>query len=166
MIRPARPSDAPAIGAIWNTFIRDTTITFNPVEKDDAEIAALTDAPHAFFVWDDGDRILGFARYFQFRTGLGYARSAEHTILLHPDGQGRGIGRALMTAILDHARAAGIGSMIAGVSAENTDGQAFHAAMGFVVVGHVPSVGWKFDRWIDLILMQKRLAAPPHALLD
>ncbi len=166
MIRPARPGDAAAIGAIWNPYIRDTTVTFNPVEKSDAEIAALTTEPHAFFVWDDGAAILGFARYFQFRGGLGYARSAEHTILLHPGASGRGIGRVLMTAILDHAQAAGMGSMIAGVSAENAAGRAFHAAMGFAEVGHVPSVGWKFDRWIDLILMQKRLAAPPHPLLE
>jgi L-amino acid N-acyltransferase len=165
MIRPARPEDASAIGAIWNPCIRDTTVTFTPVEKSDAEIAALTTAPHAFFVWDDGKRILGFARYFQFRAGPGYARSAEHTILLHPDGNGRGIGRALMTAILDHAGSAGFGTMIAAVSAENAAGRAFHAALGFTEVGHVPSVGWKFGRWIDLILLQKRLAAPPHRLL-
>jgi L-amino acid N-acyltransferase len=166
LIRPARPGDATAIGAIWNPYIRNTTVTFNPVEKSDAEIATMTAAPHAFFVWDDGDRLLGFARYFQFRGGLGYARSAEHTILLHPDAIGRGIGRALMTAILDHAQAARIGSMIAAVSAENTSGLAFHVALGFVEVGYLPSVGWKFDRWIDLILMQKRLAAPPHPLID
>ena len=68
-----------------------------------------------------------------------------------------------MTAVLDHADRAGFGSMIAGVSAENDAGVAFHAAMGFVTVGHVPSVGWKFGRWIDLVLMLKLLSPAASA---
>jgi L-amino acid N-acyltransferase YncA len=158
VIRAAEPVDAAGIAAIWNPAIRDTTVTFNPVEKSLAEIAELTTTSHAFLVWDEGTRILGFARYFQFRNGQGYARCAEHTILLHPDGQGRGIGRALMTAILAHAEAAGMGAMIAGVSGENAVGRSFHAAMGFTEQGTLPHVGWKFGRWIDLVLMQKMLS--------
>jgi phosphinothricin acetyltransferase len=159
MIRPAVPADAPAAAAIWNHYIRSTTVTFNPVEKPVAELESLIAAPHAFFVATDDGRVSGFARHFQFRSGLGYARAAEHTILLAPDApRGRGTGRALMQAILDDATARGIRSMIAGVSGDNPDGIAFHAAMGFDTVGMIPAIGWKFGRWLDLVLMQKRLA--------
>lgn len=159
MIRHAMPTDAPSIAAIWNHYLRDTIATFNPVEKTEAEVAALITAPHAVFVADGTGRITGFARHFQFRTGQGYARAAEHTILLAPDApRGQGTGRGLMRAILDDATARGIGAMIAGVSGENADGQAFHAAMGFATVGLIPAVGWKYGRWHDLVLMQKRLA--------
>lgn len=159
MIRPATPGDAPAIAAIWNHYIRNTTVTFNPVEKTEAEVAALTCAPHAFFVAIDGARLTGFARHFQFRSGEGYARAAEHTILLAPDAaRGQGTGRALMQAILDDATARGIGAMMAGVSGDNPGGRAFHAALGFAEVGRIPAIGWKNGRWLDLILMQKRLA--------
>jgi L-amino acid N-acyltransferase YncA len=158
MIRPAEPSDAPAIAAIWNHYILHTAVTFNPVAKPAEEVAALTRAPHAFLVTEEAGRILGFARHVQFRTGQGYARAAEHTILLDPAATGRGHGRALLAAILEDAAARGIGAMIAGVSAENAAGLAFHAAMGFATVGHLPAVGWKDGRWLDLVLMQKRLA--------
>jgi L-amino acid N-acyltransferase len=159
MIRPATPSDAPAIAAIWNHYIRHTTVTFNPTEKTADEIATLTTAPHAVFVATDGARVTGFARHFQFRSGAGYARAAEHTILLAPDApRGQGTGRALMQAILDDATARGIGAMIAGVSGDNAAGRAFHAAMGFDTVGLIPAIGWKNGHWLDLVLMQKRLA--------
>lgn len=154
-LRPATPADAPGIGAIWNAIIRDTTITFNPVEKPDAEIAGLTQQ-NPFFVWDE-NRILGFATYFPFRSGLGYLHTVEHTILLHPDAQGRGVGRALMTRICDHARAAGKHSLIAVVTKENPGGLAFHESMGFVRRATLPEVGFKFDRWLDAVFMQKQL---------
>jgi L-amino acid N-acyltransferase YncA len=159
MIRTATPADAPAVAAIWNHYIRTTTVTFNPVEKTTDEVAALISAPHAFFVSEEDGTLTGFARHFQFRSGAGYARAAEHTILLAPDAaRGRGSGRALMQAILDDATARGIGAMMAGVSGDNPDGRAFHAAMGFAEIGLIPGIGWKHGRWLDLVLMQKRLA--------
>lgn len=155
MIRPATPADANAIAAIWNAAIRDTTITFNPVEKTAAEVRKLT--ANACLVWDADGRVLGFARYFQFRGGDGYRFTVEHTIMLHPDGQGQGGGRALMLALCDHARAAGMHSMFAGCSAENPGAMRFHEALGFETVATLHEVGFKFGRWIDLVLMQKQL---------
>lgn len=156
-IRAATPSDAPGIADIWNPAIRDTTVTFNPVEKTMAEIAALTCAENPFFVWDDAGRVTGFASYFPFRSGLGYLHTVEHTILLHPDAQGQGIGRKLLTHICDHARAADKHTLIAVVAKENDAGLAFHAAMGFVRRATLPEVGFKFGRWLDAVFMQKRL---------
>jgi L-amino acid N-acyltransferase YncA len=161
MIRDATAADAPGIASIWNPVIRDTAITFNSAEKSDAEIATMIrdrqQAGHAFLVADIGEGIAGFATYAQFRGGIGYARTMEHTILLSPAAQGAGLGRALMTAVAAHARNAGAISLFAGVSAENPAGRAFHARIGFTEVAILQRVGFKFGRAMDLVLMQKFL---------
>lgn len=160
-IRPATAADAAAIAAIWNPVIRDSTITFTSVEKtvEDLEtlIAERDAAGHCTLIASDANRVQGFATYAQFRGGVGYGRTMEHTVILAPGGQGSGLGRALMAAIEDHARAAGAHSIFAGVSSGNPDGVAFHARLGYAAVAVLPDVGWKFGRWFDLHLMQKML---------
>ena len=156
-VRNATAGDAAAVAAIWNHHIRDTTVTFTSQETTEAGVAALIATRPAFFVALDQGRVAGFASYDQFRGGVGYARTMEHTIQLAPGGAGRGLGRTLMTAVEDHARAGGAHSMFAGVSAENPAGRAFHARLGYRETALLPQVGWKFGRWIDLVLMQKFL---------
>jgi L-amino acid N-acyltransferase len=160
-IRPAIAADATAIAGLWNPLIRDTPVTFNTVEKSPAEvagmIAARAAAGHAFLVAEGPDGLLGFASYSQFRAGPGYARTMEHTVILAPQARGRGIGRALMAALEDHARAGGVHSMFAGVSSGNPEGRAFHARIGYAEVATLRAVGWKFGQWLDLHLMQKML---------
>lgn len=154
-IRSATAADVPQIAAIWNQVIRETTVTFTQVEKSDAEVAdAIKDD---CLVWTKGARIVGFARYFPFRGGEGYQFTIEHSIMLHADGQGQGLGTQLMQALCAHAKAAGKRTMIAGCSAENTGALAFHAKLGFAKVATLPDVGFKFGRWIDLVLLQKTL---------
>ncbi|HMO72543.1 MAG TPA: N-acetyltransferase family protein [Paracoccaceae bacterium] len=163
MIRPAGPGDAEGILAIWNPLIRDTAVTFNAVEKTAQEVAGMVATRQAalgngFLVAEGaGGAIAGFATWSQFRGGVGYARTAEHTILLGPAARGRGLGRKLMAAAEEAAREEGIHSMFGGVSAENPAGVAFHAAMGYAEVARLREVGWKFGRWMDLVLMQKFL---------
>jgi L-amino acid N-acyltransferase len=162
MIRPATVQDIPAILSIWNPAIRDTLITFNAQEKSADDLRqTLTEKErggHAFLIAETQDSgILGFATYGQFRAGVGYARAMEHTIMLRTDARGRGIGRALMGCIEDHARKGGAHVMLAGVSGGNPEGQRFHAAIGYDLVHVIPEVGWKFGRFWDLVLMQKFL---------
>ena len=160
-IRPATAADAAAIAAIWAPVIRDSEITFNSIEKTQADIremiAAKAAAGHPFLVAAEGGALLGFATYGQFRGGAGYARTMEHTVILAPEARGRGAGRALIAALEDAARAAGVLSLWAGISAANPEGQAFHAALGFEPVATLPEVGWKFGRAYDLVLMRKRI---------
>ncbi len=162
LIRDATPADAAAIAAIWNPVIRDTAATFNAQEKTAADIAQTIATRqtegHAFLVATHADTLLGFATYARFRGGIGYARSMEHTIILSPAATGKGTGRALMTAIESHARSAGAHTLFAGVSAENPAGLAFHARLGFAEVARLQQVGYKFGRYIDLVLMQKFLS--------
>lgn len=160
MIRRATPDDGAAIAALWNPYIRDTSVTFNAAEKTAGDVARLIadrDAlGHATFV-AEGPGLLGFASYAQFRGGVGYATCMEHTVLLAPGARGRGVGRGLVAAVCDHARAAGAHQMIAGVTAENPEGMAFHARLGFAEIARIPEAGFKFGRFIDLVLMQKFL---------
>lgn len=158
MIRAALPSDAAALAELWNPWIRDTSITFNPAPKSEDDIAAMIMARPAFFVAEtESAEIAGFATYSQFRGGPGYARSMEHTVILAPNARGKGFGKALMRAVEDHARIAGSHLMIGAVSAENPKGRAFHENVGYTLYGTIPQAGWKFGRYIDLWLLGKLL---------
>ena len=159
-LREARSGDAPAIAEIWNQYIRETAVTFTTAEKTAEGLArdiVARVAPTGFFVVEEGGCVLGFATSFPFRSGPGYARSLEHSILLAPGAGGRGLGRALMTALEDRARAGGAHVLVAGISGENAGAVAFHAALGFEKVGEMPQVGHKFGRYMPLVLMQKIL---------
>lgn len=156
MIRAARPEDAAPIAALLNPVIRDTTITFNSIEKTSEDVALDIEAAPVFLV-AERDGIEGFASARQFRAGVGYARAFEHSIVINPDARGTGVGRALMAELEAELRLRDVGSLWAGVSAENPDGVRFHRRMGFAEVATLPRVGWKFGRWLDLTLMVKRL---------
>jgi phosphinothricin acetyltransferase len=156
-VRTATSQDADSVAAIWNHYIRDTTVTFNPVEKTLAEVAETIAIRPAFFVAERDGRIIGFSTYGAFRPGIGNIRSKEHSILLAPDAMGGGIGRALLGAVEDHARNSGVHTLFGGVSAENAAGRAFHLRMGYAQAAILRDVGWKFGRYIDLVLMQKIL---------
>ena len=158
IVRPARVEDARAVVALVNPWIRDTAITFTTEEKTEDGVAAdIHLRGHGFQVAEEEGALLGFATYFPFRAGPGYRFTKEHTIVLARDARGRGVGRGLMAALEEAARRDGVHSLFAGVSAENPDGVAFHAAIGFSEIARLPEVGFKFGRWMDLILMQKRL---------
>jgi phosphinothricin acetyltransferase len=161
-IRNATAQDAPAICALWNPIIRDTVITFNPVEKTEADITAMIterqSAGWAFLVAEDDGQITGFATYGQFRGGLGYARCMEHSINLSPAARGHGVGRALLAALEEHARAQEYHVMVAAITGSNDGSIRFHAGLGYVHVGTMPQVGWKFGQFHDLYLMQKILS--------
>ena len=134
ILRDAIDADAPALMAIQNPVIRDTAITFNSIERTEADYhKAFRELP-CFLVAEEAGKVLGFVSYGQFRAGVGYARTVEHTIVLAEVARGKGIGRRLMAAAEDRARAQGIGSIWAGVSGENPDGVQFHARLGFETV--------------------------------
>lgn len=158
MIRPARPDDAPAIAAIWNRVIRETVQTFTTLEKSPDDLASRIAAGTPWWVAEAAGAVVGHATYGAFRAGPGYAQTMEHSIHLTEAAQGKGLGRALMGALEGHARAGGVHVMVAGISASNAGGLAFHAALGYLKVGRMPEVGTKWGQRHHLVLMQKILS--------
>ena len=106
---------------------------------------------------DDGI-VVGVASYGDFRGyphWEGYRFTVEHSIHVRDDRRGAGIGRMLLDALIDRARAAGVHVMVGAIDGGNEDSIRFHAGLGFVEVARMPETGFKFGRWLDLVLMQR-----------
>jgi len=105
----------------------------------------------------DAERVVGFASYGEFRPREGYRHSVEHSLYVDAELRGRGIGAMLLANVVERARVAGLHAMIGAIDADNAVSIRLHERHGFRVVGHLPEVGRKFDRWLDLIFMQRML---------
>ena len=157
-IRPAHPADLPALLEIYNDAVVHTTaswdlVPWTPVEH--AEwYATKAEHRHPIMVADEDGEILGYAAYGPFRAKAGYAETMEHSVYVRPSSRGLGVGRTLLVAIIEAARANGVHALIGGLSADNEVSLALHRSLGFVEVGRLPEVGRKFDRWLDLVLLQ------------
>ncbi|WP_299894899.1 GNAT family N-acetyltransferase [uncultured Ruegeria sp.] len=159
IIRPAMRADAPAIARITNAIIRESLITFTTDERSTTQITEdISARGTGFLVAEHDGQVVGFATYAQFRAGPGYAQTREHSIQLSPDARGKGVGRALMQALEKAARTDGLHVLVAGISSANPGAVAFHAALGFLQVGRMPEVGFKWGQRLDLVLMQKILS--------
>lgn len=157
ILRDATTADAGSITAIWNREIRDGVSTFNTIEKEVGAIKATIASEVVFLVAEGEGAVVGFATFGPFRGGPGYALTMEHTIYMAEAARGNGVGRDLMAKLEAEAKKRGVHVLVAGVGGENSGGIAFHKAMGFVEVARMPEVGRKFDRWMDLVLLQKML---------
>ena len=160
-ISHAAPSDLPAIAAIWNKVIRESSATFTDEEKTleglREWLAQREAASEAVLVARDGPDCIAFAAYFPFRGGRGYRFTKELTIYVAEGQQGSGLGTTLLKSLEVDAKSKGIHSLWAGCSATNPGSIRFHARQGYAEIARLPAVGYKFGKWIDLILMQKRL---------
>lgn len=159
ILRAATAADAQQVAALWNAMIRDTLATFT---TDEMPLQTVLEriAARPFWVAADGPSVQGFVSYGPFRSGPGYAATVEHTVIVAPAAQGAGLGHSLMQQAENAAQSAGHHIMVAAISSANPAAETFHAARGFVRTGHMPQVGRKAGRWLDLILMQKTLARP------
>jgi phosphinothricin acetyltransferase len=103
----------------------------------------------------DPSGVVGFGTFGEFRSWPGYRYSVEHSVHVRADCRGRGVGRALVQALLQEAAGMQKHIMIAGIDAQNVTSVALHEKLGFQVVGELKEVGFKFGRWLDLKLMQR-----------
>jgi len=104
--------------------------------------------------------LLAFGSFGTFRAWPAYKYSVEHSVYVHVDHRGRGLGRVVMEALVAAARARGIHAMIGGIDASNAASIALHRRLGFRHVGTLPQVGFKFGRWLDLAFFQLLLDTP------
>ena len=105
-----------------------------------------------------GEQVLGYAYANYFRPRLAYRFCVEDSIYLHPEAQGQGVGRLLLAELISRCEAAGARQMLAVIGyAENKGSIGVHTALGFEHTGVLKSAGWKFGRWLDVVLMQRQL---------
>lgn len=164
-IRPTVSSDLPAIAAIHAPYVRDTLITFeeNPPTLADwqQKFTAISASGWPFLTaTDDAGDVLGYAYLTPFRGKSGWRFASESSIYLAPEATGRGVGTQLLAELEDAGRTAGVRSIVAVVTDEGTEASlALHAKSGYVAAGHMPGVGWKFDRPVGVHFLVKHLAA-------
>lgn len=161
-IRPSRDEDLPAISAIYGHHVLHATGTFETVPPTEAEMAARRADVLAkglpYLVVEDAGQVLGFAYCQWFKPRPAYRFSAEDSIYLHPDARGRGLGRQLLAALIEQAQQAGLRKLIAVIGdSANAASIGVHRSQGFEPAGVIRSCGWKFDRWLDIVLMEKTL---------
>jgi phosphinothricin acetyltransferase len=160
LIEDAGEEDLPAITAILNHAAATSTASWHEYPKTDAEMAAWFSQRKRDYVVlaaRDASGLAGYASYGPFRVPSGYRLSAEHSLYVREDARGRGIGKALLAALIDRARAQGLHVLIGGIDSDNALSIALHKAFGFEETGRLPEIGRKFDRWLTLVFLQKRL---------
>ncbi len=161
-IMDVQPGDLPSIQAIYAHHVLTGTGTFEDVppalEEMEARAAAKTAAGFAWLVARDASGILGFGYYGPFRERAAYRYTVEDSVYVRDGVRGQGVGKALVSALLDRARDAGFKQMLALIGdSENVASIGMHASLGFHHAGTMRKVGHKFDRWLDVVIMQKAL---------
>jgi phosphinothricin acetyltransferase len=170
-IQDATAADLPAILAIYNDAVLNTTAIWNETLVDlDNRQAWLTERNAAGFpvlvAHDVAGEVLGYASYGTWRSIEGFRHTVEHSVYVRSDQRGQGLGPQLMQALIERAKAAELHIMVAAIEAQNSASIRLHERLGFVTCGQMPQVGSKFGRWLDLTLMQLTLnpgAEPPTA---
>lgn len=154
----ATDTHLPAIRDIYNHAVVHTTAIWNDTQVDlDNRSAWKADRArlgYPVLVAIEGETVLGYASFGDWRTFDGYRHTVEHSVYVHVDARGRGIGRALMVALIDRARGIGKHVMVAGIEAGNAGSIRLHETLGFSQTGLMPQVGMKFGRWLDLAFLQ------------
>lgn len=168
-IRPATDDDLAAILDIHNDCVRRLDAIWTEIEDTLADRQAWLDdrigGGFAVLVAEEEGRILGHASYGPYRARSGYRKTVEHSIYLRDEAQGRGVGKALMAALVEDARAKGFHLMIAVIDAGNQGSIAFHERFGFQMAGRLPQAGFKHGRWLDqvnMVLLLNDDPAPPR----
>ena len=154
-------SDVPAITAIYRHYVEETVITFEtepPGEADMAErFGKLLTLGHPLIIAERKGQVLGYAYASFYRPRAAYRFTCEDSIYLAQDAVGQGIGGRLLDELMAQSRAAGFKQMIAVITAERANSVRLHEKAGFRHVGRYEAVGYKFDRWLDIVHMQKAL---------
>jgi len=162
LVRPSADADVPALAALYGWNVLHGTGTFEMEPPDAEEMARRRAAVLAqglpWLVAERDGRILGYAYASQFRPRPAYRYCLEDSVYLAPDAVGRGLGRVLLAELLARCEAAGARQMLAVIGdSANAASIGVHRALGFEPAGVLHAAGWKFERWLDVVILQKRL---------
>lgn len=171
LIRPSADADLDAITAIYAHAVEHGTGTFELEAPDRAEMARrradVLDKALPFLVAERAGQVVGYAYANHFRPRRAYRFCLEDSIYLAPEAQGQGAGTLLLLELIARCEAAGARQMLGVIGDERNAGSiGVHRACGFEHTGVLKAAGWKFDRWLDVVLMQRRLghgeSTPPE----
>ncbi len=162
VIRASRPGDMEAVTAIYAHHVLTGIATFELDPPDGAEMLrrrqVLVDAGLPYLVAEVGGEVVGYAYAAPYRPRPAYRHTLEDSIYLRPDAAGRGIGRGLLAALITETEAQGYRQMLAVIGdSGNAASIGVHAALGFLEVGVMRATGFKFGRWVDVVIMQRSL---------
>nr|WP_315246096.1 GNAT family N-acetyltransferase [uncultured Albidiferax sp.] len=163
-IRPAHDEDIAAITAIYSHHVLHGTGTFETTPPNAEDMAARRADVLAkglpYLVLTDANQVLGFAYCNWFKPRPAYRFSAEDSVYLAPDSGGKGWGRLLLAELAAQAERVGVRKLIAVIGdSANAGSIGVHQSMGFTHVGVLRACGWKFGRWLDVVMMEKALGA-------
>lgn len=160
-IRAAGIEDLKGIQEIYNEAIANTTAVYEYEPFTDTYIQKWFEEKTAnsqpVIVADANGQVAGFATYGIFRQRAAYHRTMEHSVYVHPQFQGQGIGRTLLREIIKKAAGSGVHVLVGGIDAENTKSIRLHESEGFQIAGTIHEAAWKFERWLDLVFVEKKL---------
>jgi L-amino acid N-acyltransferase YncA len=177
LIRPSRDGDVAAITAIYRYHVLTGVASFEEIPPEADEVArrrrAMVDRGLPHLVAERSGQILGYCYAGPYRMRSAYRFTLEDSIYLDRAEVGRGIGRALLTELLDRCTALGYRQMVAVIGgSDQWPSVRLHAALGFTRIGILPTVGFKLGNWVDVVLMRRALGLgaktppesdPPHA---
>jgi L-amino acid N-acyltransferase YncA len=163
VLRDARAEDLPSVREIYNHYVSNSTVTFDEVPLTlkglRSKFQHLTKLGMPFLVAESPNgQILGYAYVFPWREKAAYRYTVENSIYLGPAATGKGLGRVLLAELIARSRQAGLKEIIAVIADQGAEASiAMHKSFGFTDIGHMGKVGFKFDRWLGTVLMQKSL---------
>ena len=161
------PEHLGAIRGILNHAIVHTTARYDYLPKTQDEMSAWFESKKkaglpVIGLLDDTGRLAGFGSYGPFRAFAAYKYTVEHSIYVDSDFQGKGFGKQLLERLVVAAERQGFKTMVGVIDAENVSSIELHKKQGFVTCGTIKEAGYKFGRWLDLVICQKQLAGPEH----
>jgi len=162
-IRNARLQDLPDVREIYNHYVANSTVTFDETPMSLRELRSkfqhIVKLGMPFIVAESpNEQILGYAYVYPWKEKAAYRYTVENSIYLRAAATSKGLGKALLAELITRSRAAGLKEMIAVIADKGADASiAIHKSFGFKEIGHMGKVGFKFDRWLGTVLMQKSL---------